>query len=538
MASFSLGRASAVLASGTMVSRILGFVMSIVMANAIGAAVAPGADAFTTANLLPNTIYSIIAGGALNAVLVPQIVKAGLHADGGAGYINRLITLALGLLLATTVAATLLGPLLVRLYAPGYGPAQYELTVAFAFWCLPQIFFYGLFTILGEVLNARGSFGPFTWAPVLNNVVAITGLVAFTLLFGSDPEGDRPVGSWTPVMIAVLAGSATLGIVVQAGFLTFFWRRVGLRYRPDFRFRGVGLATAGRMSLWSFATVLLTIGAGIVESRVASNASGEGPSAAALQKAWLIFMLPHSVIAISIAMAYFTKMSGHTARGEMKEFRSDVSTSLRVVQMMIVFAAAAIVVVAVPFGSVFSDSFADARAIGAIAIAYVVSLPLFSSIAIMQRAFYALSDGARPFLFTIVQVVVAVTGYLVVLQLPADRVAVGIASATSLGIAAQAITAALLLRRTLGGRGGRRIVVRLLQYLVTAIPAMAAGWGVLILLGGTRAGGFAVSNYVEPLLSMAVIGTTMAIVYFGILWVARNPELRAMAAPFLRRLGH
>ncbi|WP_230672860.1 murein biosynthesis integral membrane protein MurJ [Rathayibacter sp. Leaf248] len=537
MASFSLGRASAVLASGTMVSRILGFVMSIVMANAIGAAVAPGADAFTTANLLPNTIYSIIAGGALNAVLVPQIVKAGLHADGGAGYINRLITLALGLLLATTVAATLLGPLLVRLYAPGYGPAQYELTVAFAFWCLPQIFFYGLFTILGEVLNARGSFGPFTWAPVLNNVVAITGLVAFTLLFGSDPEGDRPVGSWTPVMIAVLAGSATLGIVVQAGFLTFFWRRVGLRYRPDFRFRGVGLATAGRMSLWSFATVLLTIGAGIVESRVASNASGEGPSAAALQKAWLIFMLPHSVIAISIAMAYFTKMSGHTARGEMKEFRSDVSTSLRVVQMMIVFAAAAIVVVAVPFGSVFSDSFADARAIGAIAIAYVVSLPLFSSIAIMQRAFYALSDGARPFVFTIVQVVVAVTGYLVVLQLPADRVAVGIASATSLGIAAQAITAALLLRRTLGGRGGRRIVVRLLQYLVTAIPAMAAGWGVLILLGGTRAGGFAVSNYVEPLLSMAVIGTTMAIVYFGILWVARNPELRAMAAPFLRRLG-
>ncbi|WP_244906983.1 murein biosynthesis integral membrane protein MurJ [Rathayibacter caricis] len=537
MASFSLGRASAVLASGTMVSRILGFVMSIVIANAIGAAVAPGADAFTTANLLPNTIYSIIAGGALNAVLVPQIVKAGLHADGGAGYINRLITLALGLLLATTVAATLLGPLLVRLYAPGYGPAQYELTVAFAFWCLPQIFFYGLFTILGEVLNARGSFGPFTWAPVLNNVVAITGLVAFTLLFGSDPEGDRPVGSWTPVMIAVLAGSATLGIVVQAGFLTFFWRRVGLRYRPDFRFRGVGLATAGRMSLWSFATVLLTIGAGIVESRVASNASGEGPSAAALQKAWLIFMLPHSVIAISIAMAYFTKMSGHTARGEMKEFRSDVSTSLRVVQMMIVFAAAAIVVVAVPFGSVFSNSFADAQAIGAIAIAYVVSLPLFSSIAIMQRSFYALSDGARPFLFTIVQVVVAVTGYLVVLQLPADRVAVGIASATSLGIAAQAITAALLLRRTLGGRGGRRIVVRLLQYLVTAIPAMAAGWGVLILLGGTRAGGFAVSNYVEPLLSMAVIGTTMAIVYFGILWVARNPELRAMAAPFLRRLG-
>ncbi|MWV59328.1 murein biosynthesis integral membrane protein MurJ [Rathayibacter sp. VKM Ac-2754] len=520
-----------------MVSRVLGFVMSIVMANTIGAAVAPGADAFTTANLLPNTIYSIIAGGALNAVLVPQIVRAGLHADGGRSYINRLLTLALGLLLATTIAATLVAPLLVRLYAPGYGPEQYELAVSFAFWCLPQVFFYGLFTILGEVLNARGSFGPFTWAPVLNNVVAIAGLVAFMVVFGADPEGNRPVDSWTPAMVALLAGSATLGIVVQSLFLILFWRRVGLSYRPDFRFRGVGLGTAGRMSLWSFATVLLTIGAGIVESQVSSTASGEGPSAAALQKAWLIFMLPHSVIAISIAMAYFTKMSGHTARGEMKEFRSDVSTSVRLVQMMLVFAAAAIIVVAVPFGSVFTDTFADAQAIGMIAVAYVVVLPLFSSTAIMQRAFYALSDGARPFVFTVIQVVIAVSGYLVVVRLPADRVAVGIAASTSLGIAVQALVAALLLRRRLGGRGGKRIVVRLLLCLLAAVPAGAAGFGVLVLLGGTRPGGFAVSGYLEPLVSMAAIGTAMAVVYFGVLWVMKVPELRAMAAPLLRRLG-
>lgn len=338
-------------------------------------------------------------------------------------------------------------------------------------------------------------------------------------------------------MVTLLGGSATLGIVVQSLFLMLFWRRVGLSYRPDFRFRGVGLGTAGRMSLWSFATVLLTIVAGIVESQVSSTASGEGPSAAALQKAWLIFMLPHSVIAISIAMAYFTKMSGHTARGEMKEFRSDVSTSLRLVLMMLVFAAAAIVVVAVPFGSVFTDSFADAQAIGAIAMAYVIALPLFSSIAIMQRAFYALSDGARPFLFTLVQVVVAVAGYLMVLRLPADRTAVGIAAATSLGICVQALVAALLLRRRLGGRGGRRILVRLAQFVLAAVPSAAAGYGVLVALGGTRAGGFAVSNYVEPLLSMAAIGTVMALVYFAVLWFLRVPELRAVLAPVLRRLG-
>ena len=537
MASFSLGRASAVLASGTMVSRVLGFVMSIVLAQTIGAAVSPGADAFTVANLLPNTIYTIIAGGALNAVLVPQIVRAGLHADGGRGYINSLLTLTLGLLVVTTVVGTLLAPVLIGLYAPAYGPEQYDLAVSFAYWCIPQVFFYGLFTILGEVLNARGSFGPFTWAPVLNNIVALGGLVAFNILFGSDPNGDRPVDSWSPAMVALLAGSATLGIVAQSTFLIFFWRRVGLSYRPALHLRGLGLGTAGRMSLWSFATVLLTIGAGLVESRVASPASGEGASAAALQKAWLIFMLPHSVIAISIAVAYFTKMSGHSARGEMKEFRSDVSTSLRLVLMMLVFASAAIVVVSVPFGSVFTDTFADARAIGAIAIAYVVALPLFSSIAIMQRAFYALSDGARPFVFTLVQVVIAVIGYQLVRPLPPEQTAIGIAASTSAGIIVQAAVAAFLLRRKLGGRGGSRIVLRLGQYALATIPSAAAGFGMLVLLGGTRPGGFAVTNYVEPLVSMAAIGVVMALVYFGVLWVLRVPELRAMAAPFLRRLG-
>ncbi|NQX05934.1 murein biosynthesis integral membrane protein MurJ [Rathayibacter sp. VKM Ac-2856] len=537
MASFSLGRASAVLASGTMVSRVLGFVMSIVLAQTIGAAVSPGADAFTVANLLPNTIYTIIAGGALNAVLVPQIVRAGLHADGGRGYINSLLTLTLGLLVVTTVVGTLLAPVLIGLYAPAYGPEQYDLAVSFAYWCIPQVFFYGLFTILGEVLNARGSFGPFTWAPVLNNIVALGGLVAFNILFGSDPNGDRPVDSWSPAMVALLAGSATLGIVAQSTFLIFFWRRVGLSYRPALHLRGLGLGTAGRMSLWSFATVLLTIGAGLVESRVASPASGEGASAAALQKAWLIFMLPHSVIAISIAVAYFTKMSGHSARGEMKEFRSDVSTSLRLVLMMLVFASAAIVVVSVPFGSVFTDTFADARAIGAIAIAYVVALPLFSSIAIMQRAFYALSDGARPFVFTLVQVVIAVIGYQLVRPLPPEQTAIGIAASTSAGIIVQAAVAAFLLRRKLGGRGGSRIVLRLGQYALATIPSAAAGFGMLVLLGGTRPGGFAVTNYVEPLVSMAAVGVVMALVYFGVLWVLRVPELRAMAAPFLRRLG-
>jgi putative peptidoglycan lipid II flippase len=234
MADDRIGRASVFLASGTIVSRLLGFVKAIAVAGTIGVVGSAGGDAFAVANGLPNTVYVIVAGGVLSAVLVPQIVRAGAHADGGSAYINKLLTLALVILGIATVAATALAPLLTLLYGATLPSATLGLAIAFAWWCLPQIFFYGLYTLLGEVLNARRSFGPFTWVPVLNNVVAILGLIVFALLFGVDPDGLRPAEEWTPGMIALLAGSATAGIAAQALILFWFWRRVGLSYRPDF----------------------------------------------------------------------------------------------------------------------------------------------------------------------------------------------------------------------------------------------------------------------------------------------------------------
>ena len=257
MADDRIGRASVFLASGTVVSRVLGFVKAIVLAAAIGVIGSSSADAFAVANGLPNTVYVIVAGGVLSAVLVPQIVRASTHTDGGSAYINKLLTLALVVIGAATVIATLLAPALAWIYA-GSNSEILPLAIAFAWWCLPQIFFYGLYTLLGEVLNARRSFGPFTWVPVLNNLVALAGLVAFGLIFGFDPTGSRTVGEWTPGMVALLAGSATLGIAVQAIALFWFWRRIGLRYRPDFAWRGVGLGVAGRMAGWTFGMLLLT----------------------------------------------------------------------------------------------------------------------------------------------------------------------------------------------------------------------------------------------------------------------------------------
>ena len=122
-------------------------------------------------------------------------------------------------------------------------PEDAHVATLFAFWCLPQIFFYGLYTMLGQVLNARGSFGPMMWAPIVNNVVAIATGLLFIALFTVD---DVDPSSLSTGAIALLGGGATLGVALQALVLVPVLRRTGFGYRPRCDFRGVGLGRAAR----------------------------------------------------------------------------------------------------------------------------------------------------------------------------------------------------------------------------------------------------------------------------------------------------
>lgn len=533
-----IGRASALLASGTIVSRILGFVRAIVLASTIGLVSSASANAFAIATQLPNSIYVIVAGGVLSAVLVPQIVRAGLHADGGQGYINKLLTIALLVLGLAALAATLLAPVLTLLYGSGLSPEARSLATAFAYWSLPQIFFYGLYTLLGEVLNARKSFGPFTWAPVLNNVIAIAGLILFMVLFGSDPSGDRSPSSWTSGMIATLAGSALAGVAAQALILFWFWRRVGLSYRPDFKWRGVGLSVAGKMAGWTFGMLLLTTIAGIVETNMASQVGSEGAGVAALSNAWLIFMLPHSVITVSIATAYFTNLSEHASAGRVVAMRNDVSAAIRGISLIIVLASAVLLVVAYPFAATFNDSsFANVAAFGNVIIAYVIGLVPFSILFVLQRTFYSLGDTKTPFFFTLFQVILVIAGSLASgLLLPVEWIAVGIALVITVAGFLQMLLAAYLLNRRLDGIDALRILRSVGRYVLAILLPLAAGLALLWWLGGTTDGGFAISGKVQAIVSMIIIGSVMSILYIAILWLLRSPELKTFIEPVLARI--
>ncbi|MCX7522771.1 murein biosynthesis integral membrane protein MurJ [Microbacterium sp. STN6] len=528
-------RASAVLAAGTMVSRVLGFVNMFVLALAIGT-YGSAANSFAAANQLPNTIYVIVAGGVLNAVLVPQIVRAGLHADGGRAYINKLLTIAIVILGLTTLVATALAPVLVRVTVSGFNEAQTNLATVFAFWCLPQIFFYGMYTVLGEVLNARSVFGPFTWAPVFNNVIAIIGFALFMLFFGSDPEGARTVADFSGGMITTIGATATLGVATQAIVLILFWRRSGLSFRPDFHWRGVGLREVGRMASWTFGMLMVTTLTGVVQSNVASLADADDPSVSVLSRSWLIFMLPHSIVTVSIATAYFTRMSAAGASGRMSELKADISAAIRAVTLLIMAATAGLIVLAFPFARLFTKTFYQTQSMGFVIIANVVGLLSFTLLFVVQRAFYALGDTKTPFYFTLAEGIVFTLILIGCAMLPSPYIAIGVALGQSVATTVQMALAWYLLRRRIGTFDGRRIGASLTRYAVAAVPAALLGWLVLTALGATHDGGFGVSGKPQAVVTMIAAGAVVAAVYFSLLIALRVPELRGVLAPLAARI--
>ncbi|GAB2550761.1 murein biosynthesis integral membrane protein MurJ [Leucobacter ruminantium] len=529
-------RASAVMASGTMVSRILGLVKAILLAYAIGSVGARSADAFANGNLLPNTVYMILIGGVLNAVLVPQIVKAAQNPDGGAGYINKILTLITTMLVGITALAMLAAPWIVWLTVQDWGQQQIELATAFAYWCMPQVIFYGVYTVMGEVLNAKSIFGPFTWAPVLNNVIAIAGIAVFVAMFGSDPEGRLPVDAWTPTMIAVLAGSATLGIVAQALILFVSWKKAGIRFRPDFAWRGVGLGRTARLASWTLAMVVVMQLGGIVTNRIVSIGSGAGPSTSAMQNVWLIFMMPHSVIAVSLATAYFTRLAQWGQTGRMAEFREDLSASARQIALVMVYAAIVLFAAAPFIGRVinFGATGEQVEMFGEALQAYSVSLAAYSFLFVVQRAFYALSDTRTPFVFTTIQMGLVI---LLSLLLPfvVERRYIGLSFAIvwSFATIVETLLATWLLRRKIGSFDGRKILQSVVKFVLAAVPALVFGMIVSRLL---RAAAGDVNALVAVGFAAAVAGVVAA-VYVITLRLLRSPEIADIAGTVSSKLG-
>ena len=252
--STTVGRNSLIMACGTAASRVTGQIRTIFLVGALGTT-GIAANAYQAGAQIPQVIFNLLSTGVFNAVLVPQIVRTLKQKDADER-LSKLITLSIALLLAITLLMASGTPLLTMLYLDSsWTPAQRALANAFTLWCMPQILFYGLYTVLGQILAAKGRFATYAWSSVGANVISCIGFGAFIMLFGN--AGRQPMSFWTSGKIALTAGAWTAGVAFQALVLFIPLLRCGIHYRPRWGLHGLGLRSMGQVAVWSIAMVLL-----------------------------------------------------------------------------------------------------------------------------------------------------------------------------------------------------------------------------------------------------------------------------------------
>ncbi|MFE1881264.1 murein biosynthesis integral membrane protein MurJ [Streptomyces diastatochromogenes] len=534
-------KSSAVMAAGTMVSRLTGFIRSALIAAALGLGFL--ADSFQVAYQLPTMIYILTVGGGLNSVFVPQLVRSMKEdEDGGEAFANRLLTLVMVALAALTGLAMFAAPLLVRLLSNSVAtdPAANNVAITFTRYFLPSIFFMGIHVVMGQILNARGKFGAMMWTPVLNNIVIIVTLGMFIWVYGTAANSHMTVTSIPPEGQRLLGVGVLLGLVVQALAMIPYLRETGFRIRLRFDWKGHGLGKAAMLAKWTVLFVLANQAGAMIVTQL-STAAGEdsgikGTGFAAYANAQLIWGLPQAIITVSLMAALLPRISRSAHEGDGGAVRDDISQGLRTTAVAIVPIAFGFVALGIPMCTLIFGSAGTGAAtnMGYMLMAFALGLIPYSVQYVVLRAFYAYEDTRTPFYNTVIVAAVnASASALCYFLLPSRWAVAGMAAAYGLAYAIGVGVAWRRLRKRLGGDlDGARVLRTYARLGIASVPAAllsgAACYGIGHTLGQGVVGSFA---------ALVVGGAVLLGVFFVAARRMRIDELNSLVGMVRGRLG-
>lgn len=530
---------SAVMAAGTLVSRFSGYLRSILLAAALGNLI--HADVFNIANTIPNMLYILLAGGAINAVLVPQLVRAAAtDADRGTAYTQRVVTLVGVFLAAVTVLLVVAAPWVMQLFlASDTPPAGRDSAVDFARLCLPQVFFYGMFVLLGQILNARGRFAPMMWAPIANNVLSIGVLVLYLVVFGSDDPRAPGYGASQELLLGV---GSTLGIVAQLLVLLPYLRAAGVTLRPRWDLRRSGLGHTLRLGAWTIGFVMVNQAAYTVVVRLASTGTAggnsDGTGYTVYSSAFLIMMVPHSVITVSLATAILPRLSASAHAGDLPAMRRTLAETLRTTLVVAVPVAALLPVVASPLARLLWGYGAAAETVDNYIdtlILFGPGLVVYTAHYLILRGFFAMEQTRTVFWMQCVISAVNVAVAVVLVGLASDRntapaLVVAYTSAYAVGL----VLSYVVLRHRLGGLDTGQLVGFGAKLVVATAGATAAA--VLVMLAWQSTGDTD-GSMLRTLLVAGTTGLTDVVVFVGLALLLRLSEVTALVGLISRRIG-
>lgn len=543
----NVARASGIMLAGTMVSRLLGFVRAALLIALIGSIGAN--DAFQAANSLPNIIYNLLASSILSAVLVPQIVRA-LQRKNSDEFINRLLTLFTTGLLLLTLVCVALAPVFVTLFAAKLDPGWKQLAITFSYWSLPQVFFYGLYSLWGQFLNAKGSFGPYMWAPVVNNVVGIAGIFIFWRVLGTETDWAGDPSVWTGEPVVLLAGISTLGIVVQALILLIPLRRTGFKMRPVWGVRGHGLGEVSRTAIWAFSALCVAQLGFLAISNIAAAANGYASkhqvtiaTTTAYNTAFTVYMIPQSMIVTSVVTAMFTSMSAMVAVGALSRLRTQFLNTQQGVSLITCLCAVLIVVLALPIMQFIMPTTptASVQAFAQVLAVMALGIPFLGFFNLSQRLILAFADARSTFLVQIpMTICTLIVCGLTVLLLPVKYWVMGASAGMQLSyLVGSVLTIWHLHKKHLPLKFTAQLGRSLVTITLATLGAGCAGWLILHYWGPLAGspGDPALVHMTGALSRVLVVTLVMTGLYLGLLLVWRCPALSLLAAPIWGKLS-
>ncbi|OHO63263.1 murein biosynthesis integral membrane protein MurJ [Corynebacterium sp. HMSC036D02] len=514
-------RATGSMAIATLISRITGFIRNVLIGSSLGPAIS---SAFTTANQLPNLITEIVLGAVLTSLVVPVLVRAEKEdADRGEDFVRRLFTLAFSLLATITVLSCIFAPQLTRMMLPEDGEVNAVQATSFAYLLLPQIFFYGLFALFQAVLNTKNIFGPGAWAPVVNNIISISVLVAYQLVPGSlHPDAPSPI---TDRHVLLLALGTTAGVVVQCLILFPYLKKAGINLKPlwglDDR-----LKQFGGMAMAIVAYVAISQLGYVITSRVAAHADKGAPFT--YQQAWLLLQVPYGVIGVTLLTAIMPRLSRNAADGDVKAVVRDLTLGTKLTFIALI----PIVIFMTGFGIPIARGLfqygafdADAAELLGLTLSFsAFTLIPYALVLLHLRVFYAREEAWTPTF-----IIAGITLTKVVLSLLAphvadspERVVILLGTANGFGFVAGAVIGGFLLKRKLGSLGGRAVIA------TTIWSVLASLVGLLVAFVINYAINLVLPEELPPfvhLLKLAVVGLVFVIVTGIVLSRSGLPEV-------------
>ncbi|TMS00513.1 murein biosynthesis integral membrane protein MurJ [Nonomuraea basaltis] len=529
-------RASAVMAAGTMVSRVTGFVRTMVLAYAIGTQAL--GDSYNAAYAIPYSILDLLLLGVLSSVIVPMIIRAQQQdPDGGRAYEQRLLTLATVVLVGVAVVAVFAAPLLIELYT-GWAPGnpKYEVGVTLARFILPQLAFFGVGAVAGAILNTRDRYGAPMWAPVVNNLVVICVFVLYAVVSSAGDDIERISDG----EMALLGLGTTAGIVAQAAILIVALKRVGFSFVPRFDLRNARLGEMAKAGVWTIGYVIVTQLGFLLTTNLSARAgdvvAGHGISPYTL--AFQLFQLPYGVIGVSVITAMLPRMSRAVGEGRFADVRGEFGSSVRLICSLMVPVSLLLMVlgpaITVPIYGHGANSVSDAVYIGNVLQVYGLALVPFAVFQLLLRVFYSFGDTRTP-VFVGAGTTAVNAGLMVLFYalLPPRYAVMGLALAYAIAYGLGAVTAWWLASRRVRGLGGWTIGMALtrmyLASLPTAVLALASVWAVTQVFGGL--------DFVNSLIVLAIGGGLGLLMYLGVAHRMRIPEVNSIVGMVARRVG-